>query len=271
MLKFIRQSRLSLVLLAVVGLLIFLHFIGILGPVEGLAVKIFSPVQRSFYLAGVRFNNIYSILTDRPTTQSQAEDLRQEVNRLTVENSNLKIQLEASQKLLTQQEFLESLEYESIPAHVIGINPEVNLNSIILDKGSQHGVESGLPVIIDDGVMVGKITEVKLSSSEVILINDSRSRIAAEVQNENGSHGVVVGQRGLSLTMELIPQHELLLPGDVVITSGIEPNIVRGLILGTLSRITSEPNSLFQTARLQTLTKLDDLTVVSILKSQVHD
>ena len=128
-----------------------------------------------------------------------------------------------------------------------------------------------MPLITDQGIMVGKIFKVYPSSSEAILINDSLSRVSAMVQNETNTQGVVVGEHGLSLTMELIPQNEEIKVDDFVITAGIEPTIPRGLVIGQVSRVVAEPNSLFQTVRVRPLVRADSLTVVSILTGPGHD
>ncbi len=271
MLKFLRTRPLALVLLAVTVLLIFLHLVGILKPVEGLVFRIFSPLQHRIYAWGSGFNNIYSSLTSRGNLVEENSRLQTQVATLAAANAQLKVKLEESGQLEVQRNFLESLGIKAIAARVIGKNPEANWQSIILDKGEKDGIKVGMPLIVGEGIMVGKIFSVNANNSQAILINDARSRVAAIIQTATNSQGVVVGEHGLSLKMELIPQNEVIREGDLVITSGLEPSITRGLVIGKISRIESESNNLFQTAYIQSLVKIDNLTVVSILINQFNE
>lgn len=266
-----KNTKLSLLLLVVVGLLIFLHWVGILQPVENTLIRIFSPIQHRVYLVGTNINNLYLTVAGKNEPLQVNQELEKEIQRLSAQNAELKVQLEETEALLVQGKFISNLNIESIIARVIGRNPEPGIQAIILDKGTRHGVELDMPLITDEGIMVGKISKVRSGSSEAILINDSASRISAVIQNNLRTQGVVAGERGLSLTMNLIPLNEKVSVGDLVVTAGIEPAIPRGLVVGKVNRVTTEPNSLFQTVRVRSLVKVDKLTIVSILRTKIDD
>jgi rod shape-determining protein MreC len=265
MFKFLKFFRLSLILLAVAGLLIFLHYLKILVPLENGLIKIFSLIQRPIYSLGVKVNDLYANFTLSNKLAIDNQTLSQQVKQLTLENNLLKNQLAENQQLLRQNQFLARSGLTAVTALAIGKTPEPNLQALILNAGSQAGVKVGLPVISDDGFFVGKIWQVKNNSSIVLLINDPQSQVAAMVQNQDNTFGVVIGEHGLSLKMELIPKNEPVKIGDLVVTSGFESNIIRGLVIGRVSRLVNEPTSFFQTVQVQPLVKLDNLTVFSIL------
>ena len=261
--------KLSAILLAVIVLLIFLHYIKILIPVENLAVRIFSPGQNQIYSLGVKINNFYNIFRLNKDLQKSNSQFEEQIKNLTIENSQLKTTLWEKQDLDKQLDFLNEAGLQAIPAKVIGKNSELGYQTLILNKGRKDGVEIGLSVVADKGLIIGKVMKFSEYNCQILLINDSRSSLAAVIQNEAKSKGVVVGERGLSLKMELISVDDIVKPDDVVITSGLEVNIPRGLVIGRIEQITSPPNSFFQTALLQPLVNFDDLIVVSILK--YHD
>ncbi len=271
MFKFLRSARLSAILLAVVVLLIFLHYAGVVKPIENLVARMLAPIQQQVYLLGTKFNSLYSNIYIGRDLVAENKRLTDENKGLLINNSQLKTQLQEVKEEKLQQDFLASTGLQAITARVIGKNPQPSLQAIILNKGSRDGVKVDFPLITADGVIIGKISQVKTNSSEAILVNDSRSRIASLVQNENNSKGVVVGEHGLSLKIELIPQNEKVQVGDIVVTSGLEPTIPRGLVVGKINRVTSEPNSFFQTAWLQSLTSINDLITVSILITPDYD
>lgn len=265
MLKFLRSARLSVILFIVALFLIVLHAVGILRPVEGFIVRIFSPAQQWTFGVGTAFNGWYQSLTGTSESQLEVEELREAVKMLTIENAQLRTLVDEDQELLLQQAFIERTGLQAVTAYVVGKNPEPNLQSIILNKGRADGVTEGSALIVGDGILVGKIDSVNQRSATAILVNDSRSKVAALIQNSNQSQGVVVGEHGLSMKMELIPQNEVVKIGDTVVTSGLEPNVTSGLVVGTVSRVETEPNGFFQNAQVSSLTTLDTVTVVSIL------
>ena len=271
MFKFIKSVKLPIILLAVAILLIFLHYLGILGPIENLIIRISAPIQHQFYSLGTAINSFYGNLNFNKDLVNDNKKLADEVQRLTIENSQLKTQIQENQAIAVQADFLAANNLQAITAKIIGRNPDPARQAIILNKGNQDGIRLDFPLITAGGVMVGKISQVKKNSSEAILISDSASSIAALIQNETETKGVVVGEHGLSLKMELIPQNEIVKEGDLVVTSGLEPATPKGLVIGKISQIESEPNSFFQTARVQSLVKIDSLSIVSILISPDYD
>lgn len=267
MFKFLKTARLSVILLTVMFLLIFLHYLNILLPLENLAIWLLSPIQQRVFAVGTRVNNLYFAAVSQSELTKANERLAAEAADLTVANAELKIRLAESQELLLQHNFLARNDYDAIIAKVIGKNPEPTRQAIILNKGSQDGVKVNLPVLSSNGVIAGKIYKVKPNSAEAVLLYDARSRIAALVQNDAKSQGVVSGEHGLSLKMDFLPQTEAVKVGQIVVTSGLEANIPAGLVVGKVQRVQAESNSFFQTAWLAPLIKLDDLIVVSILKN----
>ncbi len=269
------RRLLSLKLSAILGIvclvLIALHYIGVLVFFENIVIRVLAPVQTRIFGIGSGFQNVYTSVFERRDIAAHYDELKASVDRLTIENSQLKALLDEEQAASVQQDYLARNKITAVTARVIGKNPEPNLQAIIIDKGSNDGVAVDQPIITGDGILVGKISSVRSRSAQAILINDSRSRIAAVVQNDVGSKGVVVGEHGLSLRMELIPKNEQIAEDMVVTTSGLESSVPRGLVIGKVSRILAEENSSFQTAFIQSLSKLDNIMVVSVLLGATYD
>jgi rod shape-determining protein MreC len=119
---------------------------------------------------------------------------------------------------------------------------------LIIDRGAEDGLKSGQPAIVDDGIIIGKIKSVRKNSAIVLLLTDSTSRLAVAIQGGGDILGLLEGDRGLSMGISLIPQNEQVSLGDMVITSGIEAEIRRGLIIGTIERVEKDEQKPFQTA-----------------------
>lgn len=269
--KFLRRTKLSVLLLAAVILLIFLHYISVLSFIEDRLIKLLSPINASIYSVGAKFNDLYSSRFNIGQIKSENEKMKESLAALSLENAELRLKIKENEEQASQCQFVSETKLDAIGARIIGKNPEPNMQSIIIDKGSNDGLVVGSPVISDKGVIVGKINAVKSMSAEAILINDSRSQIAALILNQSFSKGVVSGEHGLSLKMELVPLNETVKEGDIITTSGIEPLVPRGLVVGKVNRIVADPNTFFQTIYIQSLVKLDNLTVVSVIKGRKND
>jgi len=137
--------------------------------------------------------------------------------------------------------------------------------NIIIDKGKSAGINLGAPALNSQGIVIGKVVEAKDDSAEICLITNSECKIAAALQNNEKTVGIASGQHGLTIKMDFIPQTVALNEGDIVVTSGLEPNIPRGMVIGKISKIDKESNELWQSATIEPLLNFDNLVVVSVL------
>lgn len=268
---FNRKFRLSMILLAVTILLIFLHFLGWLAPIEQIVVRALSPIQHRLYLTGNLINNIYQpdeLTGPNPQTR---EEISSQRDALLIQNAQLKILLAEYQAIDEQFDYLSDRGFSAISARIIGKGFQSDAQILIIDKGWQDGIQIGLPVVVRRGMVVAKVLEVDRYSSKILLIDDSQSSLVARIQNESEVQGVVVGERGLSMKMELIPEGQPVNLGDVVVTSGLEESTPAGLLIGTVERIEGTENSFFHTIFVKPLVDFNDLIVVSVLTSQTNE
>ncbi|MFH1565219.1 MAG: rod shape-determining protein MreC [bacterium] len=230
-------------------LLIFLHYINILKPIENFISYIFLPIQSELYEAG---NNISQIWEDANLNKKeliyQNQKLKEKIKELTIAKSKIS-ELQSENTLLRGQlNFVEKSGHKYLIGRVVGNNLQYNINSYIFDKGSDDGVKTGQAVVAADGIVIGKIRQVFPKQSEILLLNDNQSAIAAVIQNKENSQGIVEGQYGISMKMNLIPQNEQINSNDIVITSGIEEYIPRGLFIGQIDKVEANVNEIFQSA-----------------------
>ncbi|KKR31078.1 MAG: Cell shape-determining protein MreC [Candidatus Falkowbacteria bacterium GW2011_GWF2_39_8] len=188
------------------------------------------------------------------------------MNQLIAENSRLKSLEDENRTLRNYLKFLSTKEKKYLMANVISSGSiDLNSQSVLLDKGTKDGLYSGLAILSSEGNIVGKIINAKENISEVCIINASRCQLAAAIQNKEKTVGIAQGDLGLTIKMEFIPQNADIKVGDIIISSGLEKSIPRGLVIGQISHIKKESNELWQAARIEPLTNLEDLVVVSVL------
>jgi rod shape-determining protein MreC len=251
---------------AVLLFTVVLHYIGWLLPVEQAIQGSVLPILGRVHGFSVEIGNNYQFFKDRnefisayQTCLKNTEKndvLSAEVKQLTDENTELRSQLNYLSKSTSTQHIL---------ANVVGREILSTEQTVIIDRGADDGIKVGDPVIVESGVLVGKIVKSDPKVSVARLLNDNTSRIGATVLNHDKSLGVVEGGFGISLKMNLIPRDEIVLVGDQVISSGLETSTPRGLLIGSVAEVENEPYKPFQQAVISPATDLSKLTAVSVL------
>lgn len=255
-------------IIAVVALLIFLHFTKILFPIESFITKTLSPVFSKLYSASSYLRTTYNEQTDKRDLIELVSGLEGRNNDLIVENAKLKVALEENQILREYLKFSKENDKSFVLGSIIsriGLDANELDKNIIINKGSRDGIMEGLAVISGRGILVGRVVEVKDKLSEICLVANRDCKMAATIQNSDKTSGIVSGELGLTIKMEFIPQTEQVEENDIVITSGLEENMPNGLVIGRVTFVNKESNELWQTATIEPLADLDDLTIVSVL------
>jgi len=134
----------------------------------------------------------------------------QKLASLTAENVRLRELLHSSQKL----------NEEVMATQLIGVNPDPFIHQIVINDGSQNGVNKGQAVLDQTGVM-GQVTAVTPFTSRVLLVTDANHAIPVQV-NRTGLRSVAYG-RGNYDTLELtdIPHTQDIKVGDLLVSSGL--------------------------------------------------
>lgn len=166
-----------------------------------------------------------------------------------LENADLRrLQLDAGERLLRfeqlEQENLhlrellqmsQRVQTKSIAADILYNAPDPFARKVILDRGTQQGVEAGLAVLDANGV-IGQVTRVHPVQSEVTLLTDRNQSIPVSVVR-NGVRGVLYGVGRGMLEMRHVLAEVDIQPGDRLVTSGLDGIFVPGLPVATVTRV----------------------------------
>lgn len=265
-------SKFSLTIIAVVFLLIFFHWLGILSPFLGLIQRGINPIQQFFYTISAKIQGLFSAEVD---FKKENQELKDKLRKLVIDQTKLELLTRENQTLREQLDFLKKKGYEYQMAHVISHGLEKERKIFIIDKGEAQRIKEGYPVIIaqkdesiaeePSGFLLGKIIKVTPNSSHVLVLTDNRSLVAATVLRNPEVSGLVKGERGLALKLDLVQLGEEIKEGDMVITSGLEDNIPLGLIIGEIEKMESKEGDFFQKAQVKPLISFDNVMLVSVL------
>ncbi|WP_299353784.1 rod shape-determining protein MreC [uncultured Shimia sp.] len=105
--------------------------------------------------------------------------------------------------------------------------------SVLLNIGARDGIVDGWAAM--DGIgLVGRISGVGKSSSRVILLSDSSSRIPVIIQ-PSGQSAIVAGDNTIAPYIDFLANPEHVRPGDRVISSGDGGVFPSGLLVGQVA------------------------------------
>jgi len=223
-----------------------------------------TPVVRISYSIGQWLHQLPRPFQEKKDLLSENEKLQLENEKLLQENSALRALQEESVITQRMQEFLSLINSRGITAHVIGkLSSEKKI--LIIDKGEDQGVIKGAATITENGIIIGTVDSVQARSSYVLLITDSSQNIAAKIQNDSSSPGVIKGEFGLALSMQLIPQNDLVKAQQTVVTSALDPKIPPNLLIGTITDVNKKEGSVFQDAKVVSPIQLDRVETISVI------
>ena len=174
--------------------------------------------------------------------------LRQEMEWLRGENSQLREAAAATQRLTSLLQFKEQALPSMVAAQVIGRDSSNRYKSVILNKGESDGIQKDMGVITPAGV-VGRVVKTTGATSVALLLTDPNNAIAGLIQRTR-DEGIVEGIPQGRAKLKYIPMLSAVKEGDRVVTSGLVGGFPRGLAIGTITSIDREEGALFQTAEL---------------------
>ena len=237
-----------MIVFCVLSVLLLTFYIreGEAGPIHAVrsgVVTVTSPVRYVGSVVASPFNALGNIFSNLTASQETLSDLKQQNAELTGQVAQLAEAKETAGRLEGLLGLQSTYNLQSTAARIIGGSSDAWSQTVTIDKGSLDGFEIGMPVCNAYGV-IGQITEVALSSSTVLLINDETSGVSAMVQSSR-AQGMLRGQADGSLRLEYVSTDYDVQVGDIVITSGLGGVFPKGLPLGTVSSVERRDNDVY--------------------------
>lgn len=256
--------------LIVVGVLVFLiswNPQALFSPFRIALGTVAIPFERFFAFTGFRLISLGEFL-------SSIGDLKQENVRLLEENIQLKAEYARLADMRRENEYLRH-ELGLLPrerfvleaADVIGQDSLSAGNWLLVNKGKSHGLEAGMPVIVSESILIGRVSEVLPFSAKITLLTSPESLVnAMDVQTQ--AKGIIKGQYGLGLLLDMVLQTDTVKAGDDIVTSGLGGDMPRGLLVGKVQETRLSDDHLFQQATLVSPVKSNRLQSVFIIKNE---
>ena len=251
------------IIMAVAGIL-FLALSGYLTPVFNLTLN---PLVSFESWLSVRYLSAADFLTaPRDVTQLREQNaiLESQVTQLQTQLIQMEEQLGEADICFALLDFgRTNPQYDYVTATVIGREISPFLQYIIIDKGSDDGIQYGMPVVTQQG-LVGTVDAVIAQASRIKLITDSTSVVNVFLQTadvEAQSNGLLTGD----LTLDMCPLDATVAAGDVVLTSGLGGNYPPNIFIGQVLSVQKRDNALFQTASVQPIVNFESINAVLVI------
>lgn len=254
----------SLAIILIIAGVLVLAVSGLLGRIIGQAFDPLINVQKWVSIRVQAAVDYFTVPRDVNSLLEQNAALQNEVSRLQTEILELRQQLVETDILYALLDFArDNPANQYIAASVIGTDPSPFLQYIIIDKGSDHNIYKGMPVVTEQG-LVGNVDAVTATAARVQLITDQGSVVNVKLQQSSAEaqmRGSVTGD----ISLEMIGQGIEIVEGDLIFTSGLGGSYPPELLIGQVLTIESRENALFQTATIQPSVDFSRLQAVLVI------
>jgi rod shape-determining protein MreC len=158
--------------------------------------------------------------------------------------------------------FVRRVPNRLISCEVIGRDGTGWWQTARLDKGALAGVAEERAVITTDG-LIGRTVSVSDRTADVKLLSDPSCKVSVRL-SRSGVFGVTAGLGAKpgeqpACRMDFISKTASVEEGDEVVTSGLGGVFPKGLLVGHVVRVETEPAGLYQTAWIDSAAKLGEL------------
>ena len=151
-------------------------------------------------------------------------------------------------------------------AEMLAVDFDLYRHRILLNRGRQHGVHVGQPVLDPHGV-VGQIVQADPFTATAIFITDVSHGLPIEI-SRTGVRTLALGTGNFQeLKLPHIPNNGDVKVGDALITSGLGGRFPRGYRVGTVTKVEFDPGSPFANITAKPFAQLDRIREVMLLEN----
>ena len=209
---------------------------GLFHSLQQNATKAIAPISAVTNGASVATSDSAKQQADENASAETLSQLREQNSELTSQVAKGEEYRQEAQRLQGLLNLKDSYAIDGVSAHVIGKTTESWNQTVTLDVGESDGSFVGATVCSSFGA-IGQVTSVTSSTSVVRLLTDPQSGVAGMVQSSRTTC-VVKGSLDGLVTAENIAANVEVKEGDIIITSGLGGSFTKGIIIGTVSKVT---------------------------------
>jgi len=224
--------------------------------VQQVSGRLLSPVEGLVTGVGAAISDLVETIAELDRLRTQNDDLRSALAGAEQRTAELQEAARENARLRELLGLQELLGWELLPVRVTSAGTSALSWEVGIGAGRDDGVRVGMPVVAaaeGGGGLAGIVIQAGQDRAVVRLLVDPRSRVVVRDQ-QTDALGLVQGQPGGQLVMSQVTLSDAVSVGDTIVTAGLELDGVaaspypRGLLVGTVSALETDPNGLTQTA-----------------------
>ena len=220
----------------------------------------------------------FSYITTKTREYNKLKDVNEEndiletsldrTDAIETENVELRRQIDALKNELNIDYTLT--DYEYLNATVTSRSVGYWYNTITINKGSYNGIKKDMVVINGKG-LIGRVIKTSTFTSDVRLIttSETNNKISVHISNgDNNLYGLINNydySKNL-LEVEGISNTKDVDIGDFVYTSGLGGIFPSGILIGSVSEITTDSYDLAKIIKVKPSADFSNINYVSVLK-----
>ncbi len=236
-------------------------------PVESSLVDGILPVFSFFTSIQTGIGSWWTRYLSFTETQKEKDHLNKQIGQLKMENIRLREMVSGFDRLKKILQLKSELSGPAKVAEVVGRGPSPFLQTFFINKGRRDGLVRGMPVLLPDGV-VGRLEKTFANYAQVIMINAPSFAVDCLIQRSR-VRGILTGIPGeRNCQVKYVARTEDILPGDIIITSGLDQLYPKGLILGRILRINPKGKGNFLFVEVVPEVKLSQIEEVLIFQKR---
>ncbi len=174
--------------------------------------------------------------------------------------------LSENNRLRTLLDFNQNSPHKLIAARLIGRDLFIDRATILINRGTHHGVQPNMAVITTKGV-VGYVFRPSTFSSQILLLTDRSSFFDGMVERTRTLGFVEGGKHQKKCIFKLHDRAENVAINDVIVTSGLDPMFPKGIPIGTVKKIFKKSYSASTQVLLDPIVDPYNLEEVFIIKT----
>jgi rod shape-determining protein MreC len=239
-----------------IALLLMDARVHMLATIRQAAGTVLYPLQMAALMPRDALANMGSYFSTLSVLQKEVRELKSQQVASAQALQQAQLQMAENAQLRKLMGAREHLPVKSMLSEILYDARDPSTRKVVLDRGIRQGVQLGLPVIDNAGV-VGQITRVFPFTSEVTLLTDKEQAIPVQVLR-NGLRSVAYGrgQSGLLDLRFMAPNADILV-GDVLITSGMDGVYPAGLAVAKVVQVENSAAGAFGRVVCQPLAGID--------------
>ena len=189
-------------------------------------------------------------------------------NKSDIVGSNINEELKNENKELKKlNNITKSLtEFKIINATIIERNTSYWMETMIINKGKEDGVDIGMAVVVGEG-LIGKVTNITSNTSTIKLITstDNNNKVSVKIKYKETYLYKILELDNNKLVIKGIDNSINLEEGALVLTSGLSDIYPSGIVVGKINSIESDKYGTGKKLIISSEVDFSNLRFVSVL------